>query len=186
MNCRDFFDSIRDDPDYCKKLQNQSESDQVAWESEIASEHSTEPVRNCETLVRQVIDPTHYDTVSGNIAPTFFDDASSKGASCHRTSYTTTEKIKKMAEDRVTLANQNPPKTGPRKAIGFTTLSAEEVRSIVLESAGRRGVGVYDTAKVDDVSHADICQLISGRKEGKSVRAQLFMLVRDRLEFFEH
>ncbi|MBK6998670.1 MAG: hypothetical protein IPH35_01380 [Rhodoferax sp.] len=185
MNCRKFFESIAGDAQYCKKLQQSPEDIQVAWEKESASEHSLLPAQDVEILARQVMDPTHYDNVTGNIAPTLFDDASSKGASCHRMGYITREKIREIAEARVSLVNQNPPSTGPRKAIGFTTLYVSEVRSVFSKTLPvRRAAGVYDTAKADDISHADICQLVSGKENGKSVRAQLFMLAMARLEVF--
>lgn len=185
MNCREFFESVKDDPAYCKALQKHPEDVQLLWEAETASEVSPSPVTSDEVLVRQVIDPTHYDNVANSIAPTFFDDASSRGASCHRMKHIKVETIKKMAEERVAIVNLDPPKTGIRRAIGFTKLSALEVRNVFPESLpGRRGSAVYDTAKTDDISHADICQLLQGKQEGKSVRAQLFMLAKERLELF--
>jgi hypothetical protein len=185
MNCREFFESVQDDTAYCRALQTHPEHIQIGWEAEPASTASPSPIVSGEVLARQVIDPTHYDTVAKNIAPTFFDDVSSRGASCHRMKHITVEKIKEMAEARVAIVNLDPPKTGIRRAIGFTKLSALEVRNVYPESSpGRRGSAVYDTAKSDDISHADICQLVSGKQEGKSVRAQLFMLAKERLELF--
>ena len=185
MNCCEFFESVKDNLTYCKALQTHPEDVQLSWEGESASASSPSPVISDEILVRQVIDPTHYDHVSNNIAPTFFDDASSRGASCHRIKHITIEKVKEIAEARVAIVNLDPPKTGIRRAIGFTKLSALAVRNVFPESMpNRRGSAVYDTAKSDDISHADICQLVSGKQEGKSVRAQLFMLAKERLELF--
>lgn len=136
-------------------------------------------------LARQVVDPTHFDHVTGTIKPTFFDDAASIGASCHRVQYADDSQIRQMTEERVAQSNLNPPKTGLRSAIGYACISVARVRSIKPEgNPNRRGVAVYDTAKPDDISHADICQLVSGRQEGKSVRAQLWMLTKDRLVRF--
>lgn len=185
MNCREFFEANSDDLQYCKTLQQHSETTQISWEGQSASQHSCSPVGDNELLARQVVDPTHFDKVTGTIKPTFFEDASSKGASCHRLTCINIEDVQKITEARVTLANQNPPPTGLREAIGFTLISACEVRSIRTSGAeSRRGAAVYDTAKKDDSSHADICQLVSGKKEGKSVRAQLFLLTKDRLKRF--
>lgn len=186
MNCREFFDAITGDKEYCKKLQNFPESDQLAWEGEKASVYSPEPVGGDEMLCRQVLDPTHFDRVTQTISPNFFDDASSKGASCHRLRLTELAAVKKIALHRVNEVNKNPPSTGPRLLIGFTTIAASEVRSILtVEDAPRRGAAVYDTGKVDDVSHADICQLVSSRQHGKSIRAQLFLLTKGRLQPFD-
>jgi len=166
-------------------LQQHAELTQVACELESASVHSPSPVQNIEVLVRQVVDPTHFDHVTGTIKPTFFDDAANIGASCHRVQYTTETQIRQMTERRVALANQNPPKTGLRSAIGYASVSAIDVRSITTAgNPSRRGAAIYDTAKSDDISHADICQLVSGRQEGRSVRAQLWELAKDRLVIF--
>jgi hypothetical protein len=140
-------------------------------------------------LCRQVLDPTHFDQVSGTIKPTFFDDASDKGASCHRLAHTSVEDVKGMTMARAEAMNINPPATGPRTAIGYTTFGAGEVRSIRPASSPpapivRRGAAVYDTGLPEDGSHADVCQLVAGRQEGKSVRAQLWKLAKDRLVRF--
>ena len=187
--CRAFFDVYRGDKEICKKLQALPEAVQLAWEFESASCHSPGIVANDELLCRQVLDPTHFDQVSGTIKPTFFDDASDKGASCHRLNHTSPEHVKAITLARTEAMNFNPPATGSRTAIGYTTFDAGEVRCIrpafsPPASLVRRGVAVYDTGLAEDNSHADVCQLVSGRQEGKSVRAQLWRLAKDRLVRF--
>lgn len=185
MNCCEFFDSLREVSEPCKVLQSHPEAVHLKWETESASKHSPSPVGNDETLARQVVDPTHFDHVTGTIKPTFFDDASSIGASCHRTKYISDQAIFERTNSRVAISNQNPPKSGLKKAIGYAILTVSEIRSIsTFSEPVRRGAAVYDTAKEDDISHADVCQLVPGRQDGKSVRAQLFMLARDRLVRF--
>lgn len=187
MNCCEFFSSIPEGQKPCKVLQTKTEDEQVAWESQVASAHSPGPVCTQEILARQVVDPTHFDNVTGTIKPTFFDDASSIGASCHRLSHTTPEAIQEITTARVSVANQNPPPSGLRQAIGYASISVEEVRAIQSEignGQSRRGAGVYDTAKHDDASHADICQLVSGTQKGKSIRAQLWRQAKDKLVRF--
>lgn len=189
--CCKFFDENRCDKDICKKLQAFPELTQIAWESESASCHSPGVVANDELLCRQVLDPTHFDPVSGTIKPTFFDDASNKGASCHRLAHISHQAVREMADARTAAVNINPPATGSRTAIGYTTFEASEVRSIRLAASSlpavlpRRGAAVYDTGLPEDNSHADVCQLVAGRQEGKSVRAQLWKLAKDRLVRFE-
>lgn len=185
MTCRKFFEENKENLQRCKNLQLVAAEKQILWETELASEHSHSTVASDEVLCRQVLDPTHYDKVNGTIAPTFFDDASSKGASCHRLFLTTPEKIEELTLIRVAEQNMNPPNTGPRVAIGYAQINASEVRSVfsAIEPI-RRAAAVYDTAKSDDISHADICQLISGKHEGRSVRAQLYKMAKDRLVKF--
>lgn len=189
--CREFFEENRGNKEVCKKLQTLPESKQVAWELESASRYSPGIVANAEVLCRQVLDPTHFDRVSGTIKPTFFNDASDKGASCHRLSYTSVDAVKEMMIARAAATNINPPATGRRSPIGYTTFEAGEVRSIQVATnlqlpvATRRGAVVYDTGLEEDRSHADVCQLVAGRQEGMSVRAQLWKLAKDRLVRFE-
>ena len=187
MNCRDFFESNKDNEEFCRALQLCTLEVQLEWECQSASPHSPGPVADDELLCRQVVDPTHYDRVSGTIKPTFFDDASSKGASIHRWSHTTAEKIQQISEARVSQANANPRSTGLRESIGYATVTAADVRGVLTQQPQepfRRGLGIYDTGKAVDNSHGDICQLVSGRQQGSSVRAQLFKIGKSRLVRF--
>lgn len=186
MVAREFFRLHAGTESLCKELQRLPGDTHLAWQQESVSDHSPEPVHDAEVLCRQVVDPAHFDRVTGTIKPTFFSDASSRGASCHRLRHTSHEAIRRFTEARVATANINPPPSGPRLAIGYATVLANEVRAIRPESnASCIGAGVFDTAKIDDASHADVCQLVGGGQEGKSVRAQLFLLAKDRLVRFD-
>lgn len=185
MGCRDFFQANIENNERCKVLQEVDAKEQVAWESESASEHSPGFASPDETLSRQVLNPHHFDPVSGTISPNFFDDASNKGASVNRLAHITIGHLRHNAQLRVDESNVTPPATGPRTLIGYTTLTVGEVRSIFADTTPpRRALGVYDTARHDDKSHADICQLVSGKKLGKSVRTQLFLIAKTRLVRF--
>ena len=183
MGCREFFDANKRNSTKCKLLQAMPEEQQLCWETKTASEFSPGPVASTETLCREIVDPTHYDPATGKIKPTLFDDASSKGASVQRLPHTNIEAIEERTRLRVEMANENPPQTGRRTAIGFTTITAAEIRDI-LTDANRRSAAVYDTGNEGDSAHADICQLVSGRKEGSSVRARLFSIAKERLVRF--
>jgi hypothetical protein len=186
MPCRQFFDANRENREYCKLLQQIPEVQQLAWESLSASEYSPGVVQDDEELVRRVEDPTHFDATTGQIKPTFFDDASSKGASCFRLRHTTVAQIADGARKYVDEINKNPPSTGVRTAIGYTIFSADEVRKVLAPTEPpRRGAAVYDTGLHNDPAHADVCQLVSGKQAGKSVRAQLFLIAKDRLVPFD-
>jgi hypothetical protein len=185
MGCRDFFRTNTENKERCKALQEVSAITQIAWEMQSASEFSPGPVSHDEVLFRQVLNPTHFDPVNGTIKPNFFDDASDKGASVNRLGWTTIAKLRQSAQLRVNVINVNPPSTGPRELIGYTTITVSEVRSVFIDTPPRRALGVYDTAKPNDPSHADICQLVTGKRQGKSVRAQLYMLAKTRLVRFE-
>lgn len=181
MGCRDFFQANTENKELCRILQAVSPEQQLAWEVESASKHSPGPANSDETISRQVLNPQHFDTVTGTIKPTFFDDASSKGASVNRLAHITVEGMRLTAQSRVDQINANPPASGVRVLIGYTMVTVGEVRSIFADTPQRRALAVYDTAKHDDPSHADICQLISGKMIGKSIRAQLFQFAKSRL-----
>lgn len=184
MGCREFFQSNLENKEPCKLLQNLSSDEQLAWEVESASEYSPGPVSNSEELCRHVLNPVHFDPQNNSIKPSFFDDASGKGASVNRLFYTNIEQIREAAQARVDMINRNPPNTGLRQLIGYSNVTANDVRAIYTGSPSRRAIAVYDTAKSDDPSHADICQLVKSKEQGKSVRAQLYLLAKNRFKFF--
>ena len=184
MGCREFFQANAENKERCKALQAIPLTEQLAWEVETASEHSPAVVGRGEVLCRHVENPTHFDALNGTIKPNFFDDASSKGASVNRLSHTTIAAVQRCAQAKVDATNKSPPLTGLRKLIGYTTITAAEVRAVFTPTPSLRALGVYDTAKPDDPSHADICQLVSGKKQGKSVRAQLYQIAKNRLVRF--
>lgn len=185
MICRDFFEANKGSKELCTALQKVPLDDQLAWEGESASPHSLGPIEDDEVFCRQVVDPTHFDKVSGTIKPNFLDDASHKGASGHRLKHTTVRTLREISEARVAKANEDPPPTGLRESIGYATVTAAEVRCVFTEPLLRRALGIYDTGREDDRSHADICQLVSGKQQGKSIRAQLFKIAKDRLVRFQ-
>lgn len=184
MSCREFFKNNAENKERCKALQAIPLHSQLAWEKETASEFSPGLLTHDELLCRHVVNPQHFDPVNRAIKPTFFDDASDKGASVNRLGHTTVEAIQQGAQTRVNKTNENPPQTGPRELIGYTTVTTAEVRQISAGEPLRQGLSVYDTANFDDISHADICQLVGGKQEGKSVRAQLYQLAKSRLVLF--
>jgi hypothetical protein len=184
MGCREFFQENLENNERCKLLQNVSVEEQLAWETESASLYSPQPITDSEILCRHVLNPVHFDPQTNSIKPNFFEDASGKGASVNRLLYTNIEKIRKDAQARVDISNQNPPKTGLRKLIGYANVTASEVREIYTGMPPRRAMAAYDTAKSDDPSHADICQLVKTKAMEKSVRVQLYWLAKSRFTFF--
>lgn len=184
MGCREFFESNLENKESCKLLQNLNSDEQLAWETESASEYSPGPVSDTEMLCRHVLHPVHFDSQNNNIKPTFFDDASGKGASVNRLQHTNIDQIRDAAQTRVETTNKNPPSTGLRQLIGYSNVTANEVRGIFTGVPSRRAMAVYDTAKSDDPSHADICQLVKSKELGKSVRAQLYLLAKSRFKLF--
>lgn len=174
MGCRDFFSSNSENKERGYLLQTESEATQIDWELSSASKHSPGPVEDAEDLIRYWISPFHFNTATGQLKPTAFEDASDKGLSVNRSKFTTPEAVQAMAVDRVDEWNKNNPTREQRTLLGYSTFTAGEVRSVMTDgSPPRRALGVFDTAKPDDASHADVCQLVKSNQGGRSARTLL-------------
>jgi hypothetical protein len=178
MKCVEFFQQDAGNIELCKELQKLSEDVQIVWESESASPDSPGIVEDAEILARQVLDPAFYDQATGEPKPTLFEHASSVGASVNRLLHTTSDQVHEHGKARA-LERSDPGK--PKTYVGYVTVNAGEVRRVVTGGNAigrRRGFGIYDTALPNDTSHADVCQLVSDRAQGRSVRLQLFELAK--------
>lgn len=186
MGCREFFEAHAEDLQRCKTLQQQSLETQLEWEAETASSHSPGPIKNDETLIRYWLNPVHYDRQTGTLKATAFDDASNKGLSVNRLNHVSLEDIRDTAQVRVEAWIQANPDKIPRELIGYSDFSAGEARSVqvVEPPPSRRAFAVYDTANLQDKSHADVCQIVSTTQGGRSARSQMRQLTNERLKRF--
>ena len=117
--------------------------------------------------------------------PTAFEDASDKGLSVNRMSYVGLEAVRVMAEARAQYWNAQFPSKVQRTLVGYSDFSAKEVRSILTAvPAPHRALAIYDTAKPDYLSHADVCQIVSSGQGGRSARSQMRELANGRLTTF--
>lgn len=178
--CADFFIEHETDKERCKALQSVKAETLLAWELEPASEHSPGPVDNSEVLYRQMLNPTHYDPVLKVLKVTAFSDTSDKGGSVNRAKYVEKGAVLAAAKLRVEQINE---RKGPGSEVALwqlIELHCADVRAITTplnsETPNVRAFGVYDTALKDDNSHADICQIVSGKETGRSVRSKLLDL----------
>ncbi|MCX7093676.1 MAG: hypothetical protein NTY50_09535 [Methylobacter sp.] len=180
MMCIDFFSQNHRDPQICKLLQEVQVDKLLAWELEVATEHSPGPVSNEEFLYRQIWSPTHYDTQTNTLSPAAFDDASNKGMSVNRLKYTSEEQIFQVASNRVAHYNKLNPDKPQRSFPGVVRFVCDDIRNITFlpeeDSSPIRGCAVYDTAYENDQSHADICQIVKNKAHGRSVRSRIFDL----------
>jgi len=186
MGCREFFDANAGNNDRCKALQQQPVEVQIAWELENASAHSPSPVLDEENLIRYWLNPVHYDSQTGTLKVTAFDDASNKGLSVNRGAHVTLEELKGIAQARVDEWIAHNAEKAPRQLIGYSVFAAAEARAVhvPIPPDSRRALAVYDTAKPDDASHADVCQIASNAQGGRSARLQMRNLVNERLQRF--
>ena len=185
MDCKEFFQSTEGQgKEKCKSLWLKAEQELIAWESECASELSPGCVISSETVVRYWINPVHIDSDTGNLKPTAFADLSNKGLSVNRTSYTTLEEVKKAAEIRVCDYNINNLDKPQRQLVSFSSFFVGTLREMVSTKTGCRLLAVYDTAKEDDLSHADVCLISGAPEDSRSARAQLRELTMGRTTLF--
>lgn len=181
---KSFFAKHKDEGKLSKEIQTVDAERQVAWESISCVDCSPGAVLDEEILCRQILHPVHVDKETGAVKPTVFDDVSSRGASVHRRGYISDAQMIATMNARVEASHIASPEAPKRSMVGYVPVSVQVVRSIknpTMDGGGRRQLGVYDTAKEDDPSHADICLLVSGKIESKENRAILFNLVKDKL-----
>lgn len=174
--CLDFFEKHASHSDRVKELQKQQ--DRVLWESMPASRFSPGPVREEEVVCRVAFNPIYWDQETASLKPTFFDDASNKGASVERLVLKRRATVWRTANRMAFEYNTRNPRKDPRSVARLVPLDVSAIRRIMI--GDRRGVGIYDTALADNRAHADICIVEPGRLAFRSARSQLFGLASDR------
>lgn len=143
------------------------------WEKESVSDLSPGRVEQ-EIVCRQIHSPLYYNPEKRELTPSAFDDTGNKGFSVDRTVYATRDEIIDRGTSRADEYNAlNVGKPG-RTLIGLAHLETLDVRAHVCES-GLQAFGIYDTARPDNLSHADICLIgANSKKERHRARAHLF------------
>lgn len=175
MNCEEFFVAHKDDEEPIKLLQAIPHATLLEWEQQSASPHSPGVIEGQELLCRHLLNPVHIEPGTGNLKPTAFDDVSSIGLSVNRLQHRSLDQVLASAQARVDAINQNPPATGLRTLVGYAVLPVQDLRSLLTDPPEpKRATGVYDTAKPDDVSHADVCQIVPGKATKRSLRSKLY------------
>lgn len=120
----------------------------LEWEKESVSSHSYGIVKDDEILARNIFSPHHYDTETGEIKSLAFDDVLNKGLSVLRCSYTTSDEIISIGEDK---------QKGTHEYLGYVTIQAKCIREYIIGL--NRAMAIYDTALEDLLMHADICSI---------------------------
>jgi hypothetical protein len=160
MKCQDFAS----EPSKCKYLRANFSG--CECESVKVSPHSPGQVQNDEILVRFILVKAQLDD-EGRPTPMAFTDVETIGLSVNRLSHTNTEEMKR----KVHLKLENDRREGKdRDFMGVIKVLCGDVRGLVCDQKFRTFC-VYDTANIDDISQADICQ--EGRsQEGRSKASQ--------------
>lgn len=132
-------------------------------------------MNNEEFVYRQAPSPLFYDSLTGKLTPTAFDEVFNRGCSVDRESHASIDEIYQRGFERVKKYNAENPEKPERIFSAVAKLSCAEVRSHVLN--GVRSMGIYDTALEENRSHAEICQLSQPSKASKrSIRSHLFSI----------
>lgn len=184
MTGREFFDTQKDNDEKCKLLQQMDEQVLVDWEGESVSAFSPGPVADDELLYQQVLDPTQIAPGGEGLKAMAFDVCRSHGLSTNRLAHSTMEQLIQKGKDRASGWNEKFPEKPQRTLWGFVPYKVRDIRDILCQEAGTRGLFVYDTADEDDISHAEVCQggLKSNSKlQARNVRSSLYLLAKQKL-----
>jgi hypothetical protein len=171
--CRAFFESRVPNTDWVKELQQQP--NRVAWEKLSASRFSLGVVSDGERVYRIAFNPLYWDLEAGLLKPTFFDDATSRGASTQRLRFISKRAVWRKAVSMAATFNATRGKE-ERSVARLAPLDVAKLRAMNYQQ--QRAVCVYDTAMEDDRAHADICVVVAGRQASRSIRASLFELAK--------
>ena len=182
----DIFRNAIDAESLAVSIKALPEAQQIAFEKCTVSDYSGKPIGDAEELIRSLDQPVHI--VNGVVVPAAFTDAEIRGMSVNRLAFINQNDALRLAFDRVAAVNQRKtleaerqgvqPSSPQRKTVAFTTFKTSELRAVMsCKGVGaRRGLGVYDTAKVDDHSHGDIFLLLADRQAKRSIRSEWFAL----------
>lgn len=114
------------------------------------SKHSPKPVAASEVISRFVFSPMHL-TKKGELNPSFFSHAMSKGCSVQRDSLATDDELVSFTREFLSRKDEYA-----WVAVAATTSDA--LRRLENTETGKRTVCVYDTAEPNNPAHAEICR----------------------------
>ncbi|MCK5538974.1 MAG: hypothetical protein KAI79_19275 [Bacteroidales bacterium] len=124
----------------------------IALESISLSEYSPGIVVSSESIARMIFSPLHIEE-DGTIKASAFSDVKDKGLSVHRIEYIVGNKLECLGETMA--SNANEAGRTKRDYLGYVKVTTEEIRQLTGDE--KRLFCVYDTAKEDEISHADVC-----------------------------
>lgn len=172
--CQEFFQRQREPKELGPELRSLAHETVLPWELIPSSEQSPSPVQNDELLYRQMVDPVHWNSLKHEFTPGAFSDFDSIGMSVNRIKFSTFEDLTYQALERVAKHKQKFPDRPPRTFLGFSVLRCLEIREQTLQADNGEFIrlfGVFDTASLEDKSHADIIRL-SGKESDKLHKAR--------------
>lgn len=150
--CMEFFEANADNKQKVKALIEIGCGNDWISDGHSASRHSPGVVLSEEELVRQVHSPVHWDSATNEVKLGFYDDLTSKGLSVNRRKYANSDDLSNVSHSRATSSG--------REAVGFVCAIASSINKLLSDENGQLGA-VFDTAKHDDPSHADVCATVA-------------------------
>jgi|GEM_PF-3610088 hypothetical protein len=172
---------------FVKYLQSLTPEQQRELEAQSVSLHSPEPVQDAELVVRALDQPLHF--VGGEFTPAAFSDCASAGLSVDRLAHCTLEQAWVGAEARLRIWHNKRAADGKeqtqRHVIALTEFAVEELRAmrVGLNSTTRQAIGVFDTAKADNVAHADVILQVAGKPAERSLRLSFYTAAKRSIRF---
>ena len=163
----------------CKCLHYREQFPVCECENCSVSKFSPEPVRNDELLIRTVFSPVQINQETGWVDPAHFRyDAMKRGLSVNRKPHISEADLQAKIEGKI--ARDRAEGKERDDFYRMVTGRCGDIRNLVAED-GSRLFCVYDTATIDDLSHADVCQAVeppprtANRKAiSKKISLQLF------------
>lgn len=175
MTGREFFDKSGGALNCCELMQANPTMCE-AWEKSSVSVYSPGPVKDEETLYRQILNPVHVEAGAAELKPTAFNDVSDKGLSVNRDCEGKNKEA--LVQAGIERAKATSIAEKVRTFVALARFCCHRVRAIT-DDAGQRGFLVLDTAIKEDPSHADICQIAPGKQARRSLRGKLFCSIEE-------
>ena len=156
----------------CSNDPNISLDDDCSVEQRSVSEYSPGIVGNGEVLLRQIFSPIHIDQETGEVKPAAFSDVKDKGLSTNRLRHISADAIVTKGEAKA-VADRDSGKE--REFLGIILAHCRNVRAIKSAMEEKRAFCVSDTARADDPSHADVCQVPMSKMAARDARRRLML-----------
>lgn len=152
----------------CLEFGRHDDDQECPAELEPVTEYSPGVVLDEERLARLVFTPIHVDEETGEVNAAAFNDVKDKGLSINRLEHITKSGLVQKGYEKAAADKAIGKK---REFLGVIETLCSSVRSIY--TANQRAFCVVDTALIHDSSHADVCQVPTGKQESRKARRAL-------------
>lgn len=175
----------------CKCIKFRESFPNCECEMHSVSMHSPEPVSDEEQIARTFYSPIQINLETREPTPAAFSDAKDKGLSVDRITLITKEELDRKNKDKI--ARDKASGKIRDDSYYLAVANCGEIRRRTLDDDGNtRLFCIYDTAKENAPSHADVCQGFeypekhAGKKKlSKKIRGQLQAVFSDALTIQE-